>query len=60
MTFECRRCGERWNEEGYTTDGTFFTLCEECAQEVLDEWALGKVKVDLQDTKTRNRRFGKK
>lgn len=33
--FECKRCGRRWNEEGYCIEGTFYTLCEKCGGEVL-------------------------
>ena len=51
MTFECRRCGKRWEKEGYCTEGTFYTLCEDCAAIVIYEWSMGIVKVDLQKVK---------
>ena len=43
--FECRRCGKKFEIEGYSEDGTFYTLCEECSEEVLKEWE-GKRKND--------------
>ena len=53
MTFECRECGKRWNEKGYSKDGTFFTLCDKCAKQVLYEWRMGLTKVDLQEVKAK-------
>lgn len=35
--FECRRCGRRFEVEGFESTGTFYTLCEKCGEEVLNE-----------------------
>jgi ribosome-binding protein aMBF1 (putative translation factor) len=53
MSFECKICGKRWDEKGYSRDGTFFTLCEECSEEVIKEWRMGLTKVDLQEVKAK-------
>ena len=42
MTFECKRCRKRWDVEGFNKKHTFYTLCEYCAQDVVDESAFGK------------------
>ena len=45
MTFECERCGKRWDVEGFNKKHTFYTLCDTCVQDVMDvieELALGK------------------
>ena len=36
--FECRRCGRQFEQEGFESTGTFFTLCEECGEEALQEF----------------------
>lgn len=33
--FECTRCGKRFEPKGFESPGTFYTLCEECGEEVL-------------------------
>lgn len=38
MGFQCRKCGKRWNVEGYSKEGTFYTLCEECGKKTIEEW----------------------
>ena len=35
--FQCRRCGKQWNVEGYRKEGTVFTLCDKCAEEIINE-----------------------
>ena len=37
MVFECRRCGKRFEPKGFESDGTFYTLCEECGEKILQE-----------------------
>ena len=37
MTFECKHCGKRWEEKGYANEGTFYTLCRECGDNMLYE-----------------------
>ena len=53
MTFECKRCGIRWNVEGFNREGTFYTLCESCVQEVIDNLALGITKVEIQEARSK-------
>jgi len=53
MTFECRRCGKKWNEEGFSEKVTFYTLCPSCSNEVIAEWAVGITKVELQEVRKR-------
>lgn len=36
--FECRKCGKRWNEKGYTKDGMFYTICKDCEPLVIAEF----------------------
>ena len=38
MVFECRRCGKKFESKGFESTETFYTLCEECGDEVLWEW----------------------
>lgn len=59
MTFECKHCGKRWEEKGYTKEGTFFTLCRECGEQVLYEWKMGVTKVELQKIKQKRRKKNK-
>ena len=35
MTLECRMCKKRWDVEGYSKEGTFYTLCADCGAKVL-------------------------
>ena len=35
MVFECMRCGRRFEPKGFESTGTFYTICEECGEEVL-------------------------
>ena len=38
MVFECMRRGLRFEPKGFESSGTFYTLCEECSEEVLRGW----------------------
>jgi hypothetical protein len=37
MTFECRRCGVRFEARRFESTCTFFTICEECGKKILAE-----------------------
>jgi len=52
MAFECKRCGKRFNIQGYSKEGTFYTLCSDCGEAVLKELATGITKVSIQEVKT--------
>ena len=37
MTFECKICGKRWDEQDLESEGTFYTLCPSCeVKDILD------------------------
>ena len=40
--FECLRCCRRFERRGFESTGTFYTLCEECGDEVMGEKKKGK------------------
>lgn len=45
MTFQCKRCGKRWEVVGFSKKLVVYTLCDKCADEVLNDLALGKTKL---------------
>ena len=37
--FECKRCGKKFEPKGFESTGTFYTLCKECGERILQEEA---------------------
>ena len=40
--FECRICGKQWKDPHFESKGTFYTLCDRCADRVLEELRSGQ------------------
>ena len=46
--FECRICGKKWNDKHFAREGTFYTLCDPCADRVLEELRSGQTAREIQ------------
>ena len=47
--FECIKCGLLFEPKGFESTGTFYTLCKECGERVLNEGRKRKMQISKEE-----------